>query len=267
MGRLKKPPIGELNGKIGHIVGRDFGYDHFISVRPDKYNVKKKFTEVSTKMRFHTAHKLAQMVVHFPELKEVWDKCKMPGKRGYTRLITANYKLLKDNLPTTENIITPKGVPLFFDMLEVSNTGIKCTYNLAGKIEPPFCLTFIILFFNPYNPESGLNSFSIDRKYINPDNAGESMDVTEKKYFEGSSIEGSIRENRKLYQNAILYAAVASTAEEKKKKWWTSTFAIDITGFKMKFIYLPQQIPQVKRKEEAIKAQNTNSRKLRRQQG
>ena len=33
----------------------------------------------------------------------------MPGKRGYNRIITANYKLLKDNLPTTDNIITPKG--------------------------------------------------------------------------------------------------------------------------------------------------------------
>ena len=45
MGRLKEPALGKLNGRVGNIVGRDFGYDHFISVRPEKYTVKKKNKE------------------------------------------------------------------------------------------------------------------------------------------------------------------------------------------------------------------------------
>jgi hypothetical protein len=55
MARLKKPVLGQLNGKAGNIVGRDFGYDHYISVRPKKYKVKKKLKEVSSKQRFQTA--------------------------------------------------------------------------------------------------------------------------------------------------------------------------------------------------------------------
>jgi len=84
MARLKEPVLGKLSGKAGDIVGRSFGNDHFISVRPEKYNVKKKLNEVGTKQRFHTVVKLAKVIVMFPDLKDVWDKSKMPGKRGYT---------------------------------------------------------------------------------------------------------------------------------------------------------------------------------------
>ena len=91
MGRLKKPALWKLSGRVCNIVGRDFGYDHFISVRPEKYIVKKKNGEVGTKQRFQTAVKLAKTIITYPELKKVWDKCNMPGKRGYNRIIAANY--------------------------------------------------------------------------------------------------------------------------------------------------------------------------------
>src|ERR1035437_3218751 len=132
MSQLKEPVLGKLSGRAGNIVGRDFGYGHYISVRPRKYNIKKKLKEVSSKQRFHTAAKLARTIVKYSELKEVWDRCNMPGKRGYTRIISANYKLLRDNLPRSEeNIITPKGRDLIFNMLEVSDKKLKCSYNMA----------------------------------------------------------------------------------------------------------------------------------------
>lgn len=265
MARLKKPVIGELNGKAGHIVGRHFENEHYISVRPDKYNVKKKITEVGSKQRFHTATKLAQAVIQYPELKEVWDKSKMPGKRGYNRLITANYKLLRDNLPTTDNIITPKGIPLFFDMIEVSNKGINCSYDLAGKIQPPFWLTFIILFYNPYDAKDGLTSIAIDRKNVLPQYACQFMDNNGEKYL-GRSVIKDIANYRKLFRNAILYAAVASTAKGKRGKWWTSTYALDITGFKMKFLYLPHQFSKNKEKPGTATVHNTISKKIKRHQ-
>ena len=52
MGRLIKPPLGKLSGKVGNIVGRDFGYDHYVSVRPKKYKVEKKLKEVGTNNQF-----------------------------------------------------------------------------------------------------------------------------------------------------------------------------------------------------------------------
>jgi len=239
MGRLKEPALGKLNGRVGNIVGRDFGYDHYISVRPEKYIVTKKLKDVGTKQRFHTLVKLARTIVRFPELKEVWDKCKMPGKRGYNRIISANCKLLKDNLPTTENIITPKGRELLIDMLEVSNKKIKCTYDLAGLIKPRICFTCIILFYNPTSKRDGLNDISVERTFIEPEYADRSIDK-DGKYFAEFNIEDSVKLKRKQFRNAILYAAVVGTSTIKNKKWWTSTVAIDITGFRLRFIYLPQ---------------------------
>ena len=267
MGRLKEPALGKLSGRVGNIVGRDFGYDHFISVRPEKYNVKKKLKEVSSKQRFHTAVKLAKTIVTFPELKAVWDKCSMPGKRGYNRIISANCKLLNDNLPTTENIITPKGRELLIDMLEVSNKKIKCTYDLAGLIKPRICFTSIILFYNPITTEHGLNHISVSRTFIEPEYADRSMDK-DGKYFAEFNIEDSVKLKRKQFRNAILYAAVVGTSTIKNKKWWTSTVAIDITGFKLRFLFLPRDKQELhdKGRQKISVLQNSYSKKYKKQQ-
>ena len=268
MGRLYKPSLGKLSGKAGNIVGRDFGYDHYISVRPEKYKVKKKIRKVGTKQRFYTAVKLAKTIVAFPELKEVWDKCNMPGKRGYNRIISANCRLLKDNHPTTENIITPKGRELLFDMLEVSNKKVRCTYDLAGLIKPRICFTSIILFYNPVRIDYGLNVISVSRTFVEPEYADMSMDE-EGKYFAELNIEDSVKLYRKNFRNAILYAAVVGTSTLKNKKWWTSTVAIDITGFKLRFLVLPgkKQVMHDKKRQKINTLQNTYSKKYKKQRG
>ena len=269
MGRLKKPALGKLSGKAGSIVGRDFGYDHFISVRPEKYNVKKKLKEVGTKQRFHTSVKLAKTIVKFPELKEVWDKCKMPGKRGYNRIISANCKLFKDNIPTTENIITPKGRELIFDMLEVSNKKISCSYSMGGLIKPPLCITFIILFYNPKKTVDGLTFILGDRKYINAEYADRSMDKKGEKYLAEYGFNDITRVIREKFKNAILYTAVCGTSTIKNKKWWTSTVAIDISKFKLRYLFLPgnKQVLHNEGRQNISKLQNTYSKKYKKQQG
>jgi hypothetical protein len=265
MGRLKDPALGNLNGKAGNIVGRDFGYDHYVSVRPKKYTVKKKLRQVGTKQRFHTAVQLAKTVVRYSELKEVWNKCNMPGKRGYNRLISANYKFLKDNHPTTENIITPKGRELIFDMLEVSNKKISCSYSIGGLIKPPFCITFIILFYNPRKTEGGLTFTLVDRKLIKPEFAERSMDKKGEKYLAEYGFNDTTRVIREKFKNAILYTAVVGTSTVKNKKWWTSTVAIDISSFKLRFIFLPRN-KQVKHDSGNQTTRNIYSKKYKRQQ-
>jgi len=269
MGRLKKPALGKLSGRVGNIVGRDFGYDHFISVRPEKYIVKKKTGEVGTKQRFQTAVKLAKTIITYPELKKVWDKCNMPGKRGYNRIIAANYKLLKDNLPTTENIITPKGRELIFDMLEVSDKRISYSYNMGGLIKPPLCLTFIILFYNPIKAEHRLNDVWVERFFINPEDAYRFMDKKEEKYTGHYSLGERIKDNRKSFKNAILYTAVAGTSTIKNKKWWTTTVAIDISSFKLRFLFLPmnKKVMHNEGRRKISKLQNAYSKKYKKQLG
>ena len=266
MGSLKNPALGRLNGKAGNIVGRDFGYGHYVSVRPKKYTVKKKLRQVGTKLRFHTAVQLAKTIVKFSDLKEVWDKCHMPGKRGYNKIISANYKFLIDNHPTTDNIITPKGRELIFDMLEVSNKKISCSYSMGGLIKPPLSITFIILFYNPRKKADGLTYILGDRKYIKAEFADRSMDKKGENYLAEYGFDDVTRVNREKFKNAILFTAVVGTSTIKNKKWWTSTVAIDISSFKLRFLFLPRN---TKLKLDARKRilQNTYSKKYKRQQG
>src|ERR1035437_212569 len=268
MSQLKEPVLGKLNGRAGNIVGRDFGYGHYISVRPRKYNIKKKLKEVSSKQRFYTLVNFAKVIVMYPELKEVWDKCNMSGKRGYNRIIKANYKLLRNNLPTTENIITPKGRELIFDMLEVSDKKMKCSYNMAGLIKTRNCLTFIILFYNPINEEDGLNYILSTQSFVEPESADRSMDKKGENYL-GEYRFGDLEKNaRKNFKNAILYAAVVGTSTIKNKKWWTSTVAIDISSFKLRFLFLPRnkQVQSIEGRQNNSKLQNTYSKKYKRRQ-
>ena len=269
MGQLKNPAFGNLNGKVGNIVGRDFGYCHYVSVRPKRYKVRKKLNKVGTKQRFYTVVKLAKTVIHFPELKIVWDNCNMPGKRGYTRIIRANHKLLKDNLPTTENIITPKGRELIFDTLEVSNKRIRYSFNMAGLIKPRLYIFFIILFYNPKKREDGLNIILTNKKYVEVEYADLAMDKKGENYIAGYEFNDDIKDAREKFRNAILYTAVVGTSLIKNKKWWTSTVAIDISSFKLKYLFLPgnKKLSQNERGEKISKLQNTYSKKYKKQQG
>jgi hypothetical protein len=153
-------------------------------------------------------------------------------------------------------------------MLEVSNKKIKCTYDLAGLIKPRICFTCIILFYNPTSEKHGLNDISVERTFIQPEYADRSIDK-DGKYFVEFNIEESVKLLRKQFRNAILYAAVVGTSTIKNKKWWTSTVAIDITGFRLKFIYLPQdnQGLQDKGRERISTLKNSYSNKYKKAHG
>ena len=269
MSRLKKPVLGELSGKAGNIVGRHFGNDHYISVRPKKYEVKKKLRTVGSKQRFYTVVKLAKTIIKVPELKEIWNKCNMPGKRGYNRIIKANYKFLRDNLPTTDNIITPKGRELIFDALEVNNKGIRLHYNMAGLIKPRLCLTFIILFYNPQKPKYGLNDIWLNNTYVEVESADSAMDKRGDNYLATHSFNDVFNIIHQNFRNAILYTAVVGRSTIKNQKWWTSTIAIDISSFKLKYLFLQnsKQLPQNKSRKKISILQSSYSKKYKKAGG
>jgi hypothetical protein len=62
---------------------------------------------------------------------------------------------------------------------------------------------------------------------------------------------------------------VVGTSTIKNKKWWTSTVAIDISSFKLRFLFLPsdKQVLHDESKQKISKLQNTYSKKYKKQQG
>ncbi len=234
MARLKKPTLGKVSGRAGNAVGRDFGYDNFLSVRPGKYKMKKDFKEVSHKIHFHAAMKIAKTVISYRELKEIWDNPKLPGKRGYNRIISANTKLLKDDMPSVENIITPEGRGFQFDLLILNKNSIKCSFGMAGFIKPPFKFIFMFMFFDPKETEKDLNEILASFYFVTPQSADKIKSSVEPgKYNINAHFEDRFEFNRKRFQNVILYAAVVGTPTVKGKAWWTNTVAVDITDMQI----------------------------------
>jgi hypothetical protein len=230
MARLIKQTLGKVSGRAGNVVLRDFGDDNFISSRPRRYKIKKDFKLGGHKLRFYYLIKIAKTVFKFPEIKEVWNKSNMPGKRGYNRMIRANLGLFKDNVPSIENIITPKGRALLFDIIELNDKGIKFSFGMAGLIKPPFVLTFVFMFFNPIEPGIALFDIIERRFIIKPDIAEKVKNKNDKgKYDCREDYSQTMQSCFTRYQNVILYAAVVGTSTIKGKKWWTSTVAVDIS--------------------------------------
>jgi hypothetical protein len=204
----------------------------------------------------------------FPDLKLVWDKSKMPGKRGYNKIISSNCKLLKDNHPSTENIITPKGRDLLIDSLEVTGKKLRCSYNMWGLIKPRMSITFIIVFYNPLKEECDLNYVLVKQTYVQPEFTDRFIDKKGENYVAEYHFERLIKRGRENFKNAILYSAVVGTSTNKNGKWWTSTVAVDISKFKLKLQFLPQG-KKAKgnegRKNISI-LRNINSKKYKKQQ-
>ena len=139
---------------------------------------------------------------------------------------------------------------------------------MAGLIKPRICLTFIILFYNPNKKERSLNYILANQSFVEPEYADRCMDKKGENYLGEYSFGNLVKEGRKHYKNAILYAAVVGTSTIKNKKWWTSTVAIDISSFKLRFLYLPRT-EKVMHNEDTKKIsifRNTYSKKYKKQQ-
>jgi hypothetical protein len=229
MGRLKKQTLGKVSGRVGNVVVRDFGDEQFVSVRPDKYKIEKNFKEVGYKLHFYYSMKIAKTVIKLPGMKEVWNKSNLPGKRGYNRMIKANIALLKESLPSVDNIITPKGRALFLEITELNDNLIKFTFGMAGFIKPPFVLIYVFVFFNPIKPEYGLIQIYESISYFKQENAEKLRNKKDNSKYDFKDEIGSTQQGYlSHFQNVILYAAVVGTPTVKRKKWWSSTVAVDL---------------------------------------
>jgi hypothetical protein len=116
---------------------------------------------------------------------------------------------------------------------------------MAGLIQPRLCVYFIILFYDPRKSDVGLNIILTDIKYVEVEYADRAMDKGGENYIAESAFNDFIKDAREKFRKAILYTAVVGTSSIKNKKWWTSTVAIDISSFKLKYLFLPgNQKPQ-----------------------
>jgi hypothetical protein len=216
MAQLKSSVIGNLSGKLNNEVFRIMNGKNFVSVRPEHYKVKSvKLKKAQGNLSITV--KLAKSITAVPALKGPWSSANLKGSNAYHKILTSNLVLVKEGSLTTENIISPPGLPLQISSLTLEDGLLVSTLVFPGSIEFSFpAEVYFLLYFGNYkksiivipgniqNPEpEGIYQVSIP------------LNLTQQKMLENDS-------------HPIVYAAFAGKHSTGKHVYWSNTACFKI---------------------------------------
>ena len=210
MGRFNNIVLGDLDGKVGNIVGRQRNGKYFVYAMPTEVKISNTPEAKRSRAIMIPLAKFASIVNSIPELKYFWVKEKIVAFDAFHKIEKVNFPFLLPERPTVRNTITPE---IFYDNRikesSISQKGIKLKIFIS-KIEEPQLdgakeLTGIgvICYFNPRgeNPEY----FHLSKIRTSP------VEMKIDEQFEVDiPFSGEERSNYDSYLNSILYFTIVS---------------------------------------------------------
>jgi len=160
MGRLKNIVLGNLDGKVGNIVGRKRKGKYFVYAKPTEFKISNSQEAIRSRNIMKPLAKFASVVNSIPELKYIWTKDKLEAFDAFHKIEKVNYPYLSAERPTLKNTITPIGLienPI--QSGSISESGILLNIIFGEKnikqLEGTKDLTGVgvVCYFNPYDKE------------------------------------------------------------------------------------------------------------------
>lgn len=108
MAKVDEQLLGKITGKVGKFVFRNVGGKTFVSVRPEKYNVKGTKESTQVKKGFKNLVSFASFINSIEPLKYVWANKSVKGKRAYNKIISHNKKFIKSEMINENLLILPR---------------------------------------------------------------------------------------------------------------------------------------------------------------
>lgn len=160
MAILYRQPLGKMKGKYGSsVVQRRFGKD-VVSLRPDHYKTKSEKVK-SQRKEFGLKVLFAKAINVNPMLIQCWNLCKIKSISGYHKALSYNSRRIKNDVPTSENVITPsrlvshleRAAYLEYFSHNFNDDSITFNYTFSksesGSLIPPyFCSVVFFLIFS-----------------------------------------------------------------------------------------------------------------------
>ncbi len=147
MATLKNLVLGEVSGKIGHVVIKKRGNKYSIAHRPKNYRTPRDTRSVSIRNQFRTISNLARRINNIDLLKIIWRSEFPDGYTAYHKILTSNYHHFRYSDFAGSPVLTPKpGFPLTDPKVEMTEKEI-------------------IIKTSPILPDSGIN-FSLEKFII-----------------------------------------------------------------------------------------------------
>lgn len=108
MATLKGNVLGKIRGKVGTVSGRVRNGKNYLVSLPASFNVPNDPLSLARREKFKMAVKFAKAVNADPLLKEIWNVNNTSNRTVFNLVMQQNYKLLENNSPSDQNIITPE---------------------------------------------------------------------------------------------------------------------------------------------------------------
>ena len=205
MGSLKNQVLGDLDGKVGNIVGRRRKGKYFIYAMPEEVKISNTPEAIKSRNIMIPLAKFASIVNSIPELKYLWTNSKIEAFDAFHKIEKVNFPFLIHERPTLNNTIIPD---IFVDNRikesSISPRGIKLKISIS-KLEErqldgakELIGIGVICYFNP-NGEK-IDFFKLGKIRTSP------VEVKIDEQFEVDiPFNGEERSNYNSYLNSILY--------------------------------------------------------------
>src|ERR1035437_800560 len=107
MGSLKNQVLGDLDGKVGNIVGRRRKGKYFIYAMPEEVKISNTPEAIKSRNIMIPLAKFASIVNSIPELKYLWTNSKIEAFDAFHKIEKVNYPFFTYERPTLNNTIIP----------------------------------------------------------------------------------------------------------------------------------------------------------------
>jgi hypothetical protein len=218
MAKVDEQLLGKITGKIGKFVFRNVGGKTFVSVRPEKYNVKGTKDSTQVKKGFKNLVSFASFINSIEMLKYVWANKSVKGKRAYNKIISHNKMFIKSETINEDLLILPQspGHKLFIFSINFEGNHILLEYIYDHNDYPSKGITHKVVFVF-YSTKEKTFSYQLDEL--------ESVEL-------GKRTVASFpvnKENLKLISSSkefIIYSGIVALSSSGEVISWSNSVAI-----------------------------------------
>lgn len=108
MATLKGNVLGKIRGKVGTVSGRVRNGKNYLVSLPASFKTPTDPLSIARREKFKMAVLFSKAVYNNSLLKSIWIKQNTENRTAFNLVMRKNYKLLENNSPSTQNIITPE---------------------------------------------------------------------------------------------------------------------------------------------------------------
>ena len=235
MAILKGGLFEDVNGKLGNLVVRKVKGKSVVAVRPLTYKKTKSRKAILVRSRFTIAVEFSKFINSIPILKSAWANADIKGSSAFNMIEKYNLRLVNDNAPSLQNIITPplsinKNICIY-PLDELIFNGDTITINFkdvngsalsagTGK----YTFVFVLLFFEPKRKE--------ERYFVMDEIISPAFNITSVGKGITIPINPIIRNKISHYTKLIIYSASIMPGTAKITYYSSITFSkeFDLTS-------------------------------------